>query len=54
MASQTFAAGPTLGDLNIAVSAGNFTATTFQVFGRAIGLPSGGPAFDIRFFAIGI
>lgn len=53
MVSQTFGAGPSTGDLNVAVSAGNFTATTFQVFGRAIGLPNSG-SFDIRFFAIGI
>jgi len=53
MASQTFAAGPSTGNLNVAVSAGNFTTTTFQVFDRAIGLPSGG-TYDIRFLAIGI
>lgn len=53
MASQTFSAGPSTGDLNVAVSAGAFTATTFQVFGRAIGLPSSG-SFNIRFFAIGV
>lgn len=51
--SQTFGAGPSTGDLNLAVSAGNFTATTFQVFGRAIGLPNSG-TYDIRFLAIGI
>lgn len=53
MVSQTFSAGPSTGDLNVAVSAGNFTTTTFEVFGRAIGLPNSG-SFDIRFFAIGI
>lgn len=53
MVSQTFGAGPSIGDLNVAVSAGNFTNTNFQVFGRAIGLPSGG-TFDIRFFSIGV
>ncbi len=53
MASQTFSAGPSTGNLNVAVSAGNFTTTTFQVFGRAIGLPSGS-TYDIRFLAIGI
>lgn len=53
MVSQTFGAGPSTGDLNVAVSAGNFTTTNFQVFGRAVGLPSGG-TFDIRFFAIGV
>lgn len=53
MVCQTFGAGPSTGDLNLAVSAGNFTTTTFQVFGRAIGLPNSG-TYDIRFLAIGI
>ncbi len=39
---------------NIAVSVGNFTNTTFNVFGRAIGTPGSTPSFDIRFLAIGI
>lgn len=53
MVSQTFAAGPSTGDLNVVVSAGNFTTTNFQIFGRAIGLPNSG-SFDFRFFSIGI
>lgn len=53
MVDQTFGAGPSTGDLNLAVSAGNFTTTTFQVFGRAIGLPNSG-TYSIRFLAIGI
>lgn len=41
LATQTFGAGPSTGDLNVSVSVGNLTATTFQIFPRAIGLPNG-------------
>ena len=51
--NQTFAAGPSTGDLNTALSVGNFTTTTFQVYARANGLPSGG-SISITYFAIGI
>lgn len=50
--SQTFAAGPTESNLNVALSAGNYTTTTFQVFPRAIGLPSGSTV-SVDFVAIG-
>lgn len=50
--SQTFAAGPSTGDLNVAVSAGNYTTTTFQTFARAIGLPSGSTV-SVNYVAIG-
>lgn len=53
-ASQTFAAGPSLGQLNTAVSTGNFTTVDFQVFARAIGLPSAGPVVTLTYVAIGI
>lgn len=53
-ALQTFGAGPSLGQLNTAVSAGNFTTVNFQVFARAIGLPGGTPAVSITYVAIGI
>ena len=53
-ANPTFSAGPTVGDLNIALLVGNFTTTTFQAFGRAIGSPSTTPAFNITYYAIGV
>jgi hypothetical protein len=51
--NQTFAAGPTVGNLNVAVSAGDVTATGFKAFARAIGLPSGSTV-DIFYMAIGV
>ncbi len=54
LALQTFSAGPSLGDLNTAVSVGNFTTANFQVFARAIGLPGGTPAVPITYLAIGL
>lgn len=52
-ASQSFGPGPTLSDLNTAISVGNFTATSFQVYPRAIGLPSSGD-INVCYQAIGI
>jgi len=52
-ASQTFGAGPSTGDLNTAVSVGNVTNLNFQLFARAIGLPSGS-SVNIFWMAIGI
>lgn len=52
-ASQTFAAGPATGDLNTAVCVGNVTAANFQVYPRAIGLPSGGNV-SIFYLATGV
>lgn len=54
LAIETFSAGPSLGNLNTAVSVGNFTTVNFQIYARAIGLPGGGPAVPITYIAIGI
>lgn len=51
--NQTFAAGPSTGDLNTAACIGNFTTTNFQVYARANGLPNSG-AISIAYVAIGI
>lgn len=52
LVNQTFAAGPSTGDLNTACSVGNVTRDDFQVFPRAIGLPNSN-AINIFYFAIG-
>jgi hypothetical protein len=52
-ACQTFAAGPTTSTLNTSVSAGNFTATTFQVWPNATTVPLSG-TISITYLAIGI
>jgi hypothetical protein len=51
-AAQTFAASPTTSTLNTSVSAGNFTATTFQVWPNATTAPLTGTV-SIVYFAIG-
>jgi hypothetical protein len=50
--TQTFGAGPSTGELNDAVSAGNYTTTTFQIFPRAIGTPNN-HVHSYSFLAIG-
>jgi hypothetical protein len=51
-ANQTFNAGPSLGDLNTTICVGNVTATTFQVYARAIRTPNNG-SVDVFFVSIG-
>jgi hypothetical protein len=52
-ASQTFAAGPTTSTLNATVSAGNATATTFQVWPNTTTAPLSG-TISISYLAIGV
>lgn len=49
----TGTSGSVQNNINIALAVGNITTTTFDVFGRAIGLPGSTPPFTINFFAIG-
>lgn len=52
--SPTFGAVPNQGNINMALSVGNFSTTQFQAFARAIGLPGSTPTFNITYFAIGV
>lgn len=49
----TGTSGSVQNNINIALGVGNITTTTFDVFGRAIGLPGGTPSYTINFLAIG-
>lgn len=51
-AVQTFAAGPTLSNLNCFISAGNFTTTNFQVYANASIVPLTG-TISVTYYAIG-
>lgn len=52
-AVQTFSGGPTVSNLNCFVSAGNFTATTFQTYANATVAPLGS-TISVTYYAIGI
>lgn len=51
--NQTFSAGPTLSDLNCFVSAGNYTATTFQTYANAAVSPLGS-TISITYYTLGV